>query len=99
MGVCNRKWPAKLCSYCYVDSHRIYKKTYGSDQARNAVTKAIKNGLLSPIKGQSCVDCGNSATEYDHRDYNKPIDVVPVCHRCNVLRGPAIPLETALEAA
>lgn len=35
-----------------------------------------------------CVDCGDKARDYDHRDYGKPLDVEPVCRRCNILRGP-----------
>lgn len=38
-----------------------------------------------------CVDCGNGATEYEHRDYNKPLAVEPVCRTCNHRRGSAIP--------
>ena len=36
-----------------------------------------------------CIDCGATATCYDHRDYSKPWAVEPVCDRCNKLRGPA----------
>lgn len=36
-----------------------------------------------------CVDCGAVANEYDHRDYSRPLEVDPVCGRCNKLRGPA----------
>ena len=37
-----------------------------------------------------CVDCGANATDYDHRDYNKPLDVEPVCRSCNIRRGNAV---------
>ena len=30
------------------------------------------------------------ATQYDHRDYNKPLEVTPVCPSCNGKRGAAI---------
>lgn len=53
------------------------------------VQKAIAAGRIPPISGQSCVDCGAKAMIYDHRDYSRPLDVVPVCVRCNALRGPA----------
>ncbi len=53
------------------------------------VFKAIKAGLLPKAKGQICVDCGWEANCYDHRDYTKPLDVVPVCTGCNTKRGPA----------
>ena len=29
------------------------------------------------------------AYDYDHRDYSKPLEVDPVCRRCNQMRGPA----------
>lgn len=55
-----------------------------------AVAKAVRTGQLPPIKTQVCVDCGSPAHHYDHRDYSKPLDVEPVCARCNSLRGPAL---------
>jgi hypothetical protein len=27
---------------------------------------------------------------YDHRDYNQPLQVEPVCSPCNISRGPAL---------
>ena len=55
------------------------------------VNQARRNGVLTDLKKASiaCVDCGAKATQYDHRDYRRPLDVVPVCHRCNLKRGPA----------
>ena len=57
-----------------------------------AVRKAVKTGLLKNLKQEyvHCADCGNRATEYDHRSYLKTLDVQPVCRSCNVKRGPAI---------
>lgn len=55
----------------------------------NLVTKAIKAGRIPPIASRNCVDCGEKAAIYDHRDYNKPLEVEPVCVRCNTRRGPA----------
>lgn len=37
-----------------------------------------------------CMDCGEDAVVYDHRDYLQPLDVQPVCQRCNYLRGVAV---------
>ena len=36
------------------------------------------------------MDCGKQAHEYDHRDYDKPLEVEPTCKSCNSKRGPAI---------
>jgi hypothetical protein len=58
--------------------------------AHQKVTAAKKNGVLPALNGAiRCVDCGNPATEYDHRDYARPLDVQPVCHGCNTRRGSA----------
>lgn len=66
--------------------------TSGSSQASRSVHTAIKKGLLPPItKDTKCVDCGAAALVYDHRDYNRPLSVEPVCCKCNVRRGAAIP--------
>lgn len=57
--------------------------------------KAIKDGLIPPIVQQYCVDCGAFAEVYDHRDYGKPLEVDPVCRKCNFRRGPAVWLRAA----
>jgi hypothetical protein len=70
-------------------------KTYtinGGRAAAAKVNQAIMKNLLAPATDFKCVDCGVPATCYDHRDYNKPLEVQPVCSRCNTLRGSAIPL-------
>ena len=55
------------------------------------VAKAIRRGELRHPREFACADCGAQAIEYDHRDYNKPLEVFPVCRRCNLRRGRAIP--------
>lgn len=56
------------------------------------VREAIEAGLLPRLDGSiSCVDCDKPAVVYDHRDYRKPLMVVPVCKGCNIKRGPALP--------
>ena len=62
-------------------------RTYGHNRAARAVCNAVKAGDLTPItKNTKCVDCGEQAKYYDHRDYNKPLDVEPVCNKCNQKR-------------
>ena len=51
--------------------------------------RAIQRGQLRPPSDFLCVDCGDPATEYDHRDYAKPLEVEPVCRPCNSARGSA----------
>jgi len=55
-----------------------------------AVSRSIRLGELKPIDECICVDCGRPAQHYDHRDYNKPLEVDPVCRVCNAKRGHAI---------
>lgn len=62
-----------------------------SHNAHKYVRKAIKDGYLARVSELLCVDCGAPAKVYDHRDYNRPLDVEPVCNGCNIKRGPAIP--------
>lgn len=59
--------------------------------ARRAVREAIVTGRLHRIETRVCVDCGNPAQAWEHRDYRKPLDVEPVCHPCNAKRGPGLP--------
>lgn len=58
--------------------------------AHKAVADAIRTGLLKRPAEFDCADCSEPAIEYDHRDYSKPLEVAPVCRRCNLRRGPAI---------
>lgn len=69
-----------------------WNKARGMFRANGAVQRAKQRGRLPKLDGHVlCVDCGNIATGYDHRDYNKPLDVDPVCNSCNLIRGPALP--------
>jgi transcriptional regulator with XRE-family HTH domain len=88
-GVCGKFNPkhgisAYRCKDCCEAAGR------SSSAAGLKVKAAIAAGLLKPIAGQSCADCGKPAFCYDHRDYSKPLDVAPVCRACNWKRGPAI---------
>jgi len=66
--------------------------SFGLARAAQILRRAKKRGQIAEIgPGMLCFYCSVQATEYDHRDYNKPLDVDPVCHSCNLLLGPAIP--------
>lgn len=57
-------------------------------RAHALVAKAIREGSLPKLDGSvKCADCGGIATDYDHRDYDKPLEVVAVCKSCNCKRG------------
>jgi hypothetical protein len=66
-------------------------------RAHQAVHVAVQNGRLSPATSQACADCGTPAFGYDHRDYAQPLDVAPVCRRCNRKRGRAINCPTGVK--
>jgi hypothetical protein len=73
--------------------HRYAKDVLsGRTMAARAIQHARADGRLTPLAGCACVDCGAPAVQYDHRDYNEPLKVEPVCRSCNVIRGPALPV-------
>jgi len=55
------------------------------------VLGAINNGTLRRANTFDCIDCGNPAMEFDHRDYTKPLQVDPVCTACHGKRGHGLP--------
>lgn len=60
------------------------------NRAIAAVQKAKQQGLLPHLILCTCKDCGRwPAQVYEHRDYDKPLEVDPVCQRCNLKRGRA----------
>lgn len=69
-------------------------EAFGGTLAHKAVQQAIRRGEIPPAKTLACVDCGEQARDYDHRDYAKKLEVQPVCRSCNKLRGPARPVLT-----
>ena len=81
---------AKICWLCY-DRNGVVS---GARKAIAAVAQAVKKGILPSVKTLTCVDCGRPGECYDHRDYNKPLEVVPVCRKCNFRRGSAIPVKS-----
>lgn len=104
--VCGLELLNKQAYYCRSHAHERHdineqkRRESGAKHAAAKVAAAIRRGDLPPIDEQTpCVDCGGRATEYDHRDYSRPLEVEPVCHRCNILRGPAIPASRCGEAA
>jgi len=66
-------------------------KISGAQRAHVEVSNAVARGELPPVATCLCVDCGDPAQAYDHRDYGRPLDVEPVCDPCNARRGKASP--------
>jgi hypothetical protein len=84
---------AKMCDPCDEVLRReraAYWKLQQTAAARLA--KAIRQREILHPTAYTCVDCGQPAECYDHRDYTKPLDVAPVCKACNVNRGHAVNL-------
>jgi hypothetical protein len=77
------------CEKCYFCRYLELNRD-GSYKARGVVAKAVKIGVLSKPKKFKCVGCGRQAQCYDHRDYNEPLTVDPVCFSCNSRRAPAV---------
>ena len=90
--ITNRHRIATACCKCSAEKSKVYARVTGMTAACAAVARAIKSGVLKPARDFHCVDCGGQATDYDHRDYGKPLQVDPVCRSCNKLRGPGIPI-------
>lgn len=53
------------------------------------VVRAMRTGVLMHASQHRCVDCGEWATGWEHRDYGQPLAVDPTCSSCNFKRGPA----------
>lgn len=91
---CEHEWmprqdqPALQCPRC--KSPR-WQQPMTVTAAHSRVAVAIKHGKLAALDGSVvCVDCGEPAACYDHRDYAKPLQVEPVCDKCNGKRGPGL---------
>lgn len=92
--------PDRTCFHCDGALESIYGGRRMCDACRRvhvelrdiailAVTKAVRRGYLPPVRSLKCIDCAVQATDYDHRSYDYPLQVVPVCRKCNWKRGPA----------
>ena len=52
-------------------------------KARRITNNAIKKGYLNNPTLLKCILCVNKAVEYHHSDYNKPLEVIPLCKKCH----------------
>lgn len=88
-----RQRNAKYCKACAVVRGRQQREARALYYrlAHQYVQFAVSHGDLPKLDGSIiCADCSNPATEYDHRDYKKPLEVDPVCRFCNAARGPGL---------
>ena len=81
----NRALFCRSCSMNRMNIRVNKSKQYGS----YAIVKvAVECGILPKLtESTKCVDCGEKATVYEHRDYMKPLDIDFTCQSCNVKRG------------
>jgi len=84
-------WHCQLCQAARADFWERRKTMSRWQRKAHAIVNFAKaSGILPQLDGSiACTDCGTAACEYDHRDYGHPLDVQPVCHSCNIRRGPA----------
>lgn len=82
-----RHWYCDDCGHALYAAQRV---------AKNWIALAIRSGVLMRADAFRCVDCDQWATDWEHRDYDKPLAVEPTCASCNFLRGPAVFTRVAL---
>lgn len=74
---------------------QLAAKRYCADckASLDALTPSIRRAMvgmrLPPAATYTCIDCGDTAAVWEHRNYDRPHEVVATCHPCNKLRGPA----------
>ena len=80
--------------YCSTDYGREAKRQKASryrdnnpnkEQARKAVSHAVRCGILPRVSTCACSDCGGQAETYHHPSYQPDhwLDVIPVCRKCH----------------
>ena len=90
----------KILAYRKIDYKKnglknfLYQKKIGAIRAKYCIHEEIKHERLKSLSKNiiKCTDCSRRARCYDHRDYNFPLTVEPVCISCNKTRGSAIHL-------
>jgi hypothetical protein len=77
-GESNPNWKGGISKNNYhykkIQVERYPEKT----KARNAVRRAVKNGMLIKLP---CAQCGNRESFAHHDDYTKPLEVVWLCRK------------------
>lgn len=87
----NERRNAAVAAYWAVHARPKVEADY-IDRQRTKLRAAVRAGKLPRLgDGKTkCTDCRSPASQYDHRDYSRPLDVQPVCRNCNIKRGKGI---------
>lgn len=62
-----------------------YAKDKKPDLARRKIQLEVASHRLVKPSELKCNRCPSKAKHYHHADYNKPLDVEPLCRRCHAL--------------
>ena len=73
-----RQTPKGVAMLRRKETHRLMK-----NQAVSKVNGNVRTGALPQISKVACVKCGEKAAQYHHPDYDRPLDVLPVCVPCH----------------
>jgi len=86
-----RKEKQRVQSERFKKNLRSHIRSAWTYHAVSQVSAAVRDNRLPRLSEVyiACVDCGKRATDWEHRDYTKPLDVAPCCRSCNSKRGNA----------
>ena len=59
--------------------------------AMSKVRREVILNNIPPASEMTCADCGKTAKHYHHKDYLKPLDIVPLCVSCHLYRHSPYP--------
>lgn len=85
-----RQWRKTVKGILCTFRHNEKIKYSQMERAKGVVYVQVRKGKLPKPELFDCVDCGEEAKHWEHRDYLKPLQVEPVCPSCNSKRGPGL---------
>jgi len=88
-----RKEIIKTCAKCrspYWDTARSKEEYIEMRNWASGVMGNSRYRVHGKATDEKCIDCGEQAKHWEHRNYCRPLLVVPVCQSCNQKRGKSI---------
>jgi len=52
-------------------------------RANIIIGNMVARGKLISATHLACIGCGKMGAEYHHENYDKPLDVIPLCRKCH----------------